>query len=80
MIQPPRVGPSVGPMNTPTPKRAEAKPRCSRVKVSKRMAWEVESRAPPPMPWMKRKATSCQMLWAWPQAIEATVKRRIELT
>ena len=68
----------VGPMNTPMPNRAEAKPRCSRVKVSKRIACEVESRAPPPIPWMKRKATSSQMLWAWPQAIEAAVNSRIE--
>ena len=68
----------VGPMITPIPNSAAAKPRCSSGKVSKRIACEVDRRAPPPIPWMKRKVTSSQMLWAWPQAIEAAVNSRIE--
>ena len=55
MIQPPSVGPRVGPMKTPTPNRAAAVPRCSSENVSKRIAWEVDRRAPPPIPWMNRK-------------------------
>ena len=73
MIQPPTVGPIVGPMKMPTAKRAEAVPRWATVKVSKRIACEVDRRAPPPIPWMNRKATSSQMLCALPQATEAAV-------
>ena len=80
MIQPPSVGPTVGPTTTPRPNRPLARPSSSGGKVSTRIACEVESMAPPPAPWMKRKITSSQRLVAWPQKNEAMVNRMIEPT
>ena len=78
MIQPPSVGPMVGPTKRPTAKSEAAKPRWATVYVSKRIACDVDRSAPPPIPWRNLKATSSQMLWALPQATDAAVKRRIE--
>jgi hypothetical protein len=78
MIQPPSVGPIVGPTKRPIEKSEAAKPRWPTVNVSKRIACEVDSSAPPPIPWRNLKATSSQMLWAFPQATDAAVNRRIE--
>ena len=75
MIQPPRVGPTVGPTTTPRPKRPLAMPSSSGGKVSTRIDCEVESMAPPPAPWMKRKITSSQSPVAWPQKNDAMVNR-----
>jgi len=55
-----------------------AAPRSSGRKVSYRIAWDVGSSAPPPIPWIKRNRTSVQMLSARPQSSEAKVKRRME--
>jgi hypothetical protein len=68
----------VGPITTPRPKRPLARPSSSGGKVSIRIDCEVEKSAPPPTPWMKRKATSSQMFVACPQKKDATVKRTIE--
>ena len=78
MIQPPSVGPRVGPTMTPTPKIAVAAPRSSNGKTSKRIAWAVEMSAPPPIPCRTREPTRVSRVWALPQKKDAVVKRMIE--
>ena len=45
VMYPPRVGPIVGPMTTPRPNIALARPSCSRGNVSTRMDWEVRQQS-----------------------------------
>ena len=78
MIQPPRVGPSVGPTITPIPKMAWPIPRSLAGKTSKRMACAVLMSAPPPIPCTTRAPTSSPSVWALPQKNDATVKMAIE--
>src|SRR5258708_17904610 len=78
-MYPPSVGPRVGPTITPTPKIAIAVPNSSRGNTSYRIACEVESRAPPPNPWMIRQNTSAMRECALPQKNDATTKIAIHL-
>jgi len=48
MIQPPRVGPMVGPTKRPTAKNGRGEAALATVKVSKRIAWDVERSGPAP--------------------------------
>jgi hypothetical protein len=59
-ITPPSVGPIVGPIITPIPKMAEAVGLSDISKASKRIDWEVDNNAPPPIPCINRHATSSQ--------------------
>ena len=68
----------VGPIITPIPNNACPSANWLGGKVSIRMACEVAMSAPPPMPWIKRKATSSQMLVLCPQAMEASVNSTTE--
>jgi hypothetical protein len=68
----------VGPTITLIPKIAWPAARSSNGNTSNRIAWAVEIRAPPPMPWITRPATSISSDDAFPQRNEATVNRTIE--
>ena len=77
-MYPPRVGPSVGPTMTPTPKIAIAVPYSSRGNSSYRIACEVESSAPPPTPCTMRQNTSDPSECALPQKNDARTNSAID--
>ena len=55
------------PSTIPIPKSPEAKPRSLVSKASKSMACDVDSNAPPPMPWINRQKTNSHRLSDAPQ-------------
>ena len=78
MIQPPSVGPRIGATITPMPKAAIAWPRLCGGKLSSRMAWEIGTIAPPPMPCSTRATMSQGRLVAMPQSTEVSVKSAMQ--
>src|SRR5690242_12389783 len=78
-MYPPSVGPRAGPTITPMPKMAMAVPYSDFGNSSYRMAWDVESRAPPPMPWMIRQTINSVSECEFPHRNDAMVKMAMEL-
>ena len=78
MIQPPRRGPTIGPIMAPMPKMAMAWPCFSRGKASSRMDWLIGTRPPPPMPWRTRKNMRLFRLHAEPHMKELNVNNAME--
>jgi hypothetical protein len=80
VIQPPRVGPRVGPAIIPRPNSPIAIPTSSRGNASNSTACDVAMRAPPPNPWTTRqKISSCSVPDA-PQKKDEAVKMRMDVT
>jgi len=76
VIQPPSVGPMVGPMTTAMEKTAMAMPCSSGGKVCRRIACSLGCSAPAPSPWTTRQKTSAPSELAVPQSAEPTMKTR----
>ncbi len=77
--KPPRTGPTVGPMITPTEKIACAAACLSAGKLSRNIACDVEMRPPPPSPWITRQNTSSVSERDSPHISEAAVKIKIDV-
>ena len=67
MIYPPTTGPKVGPSTIPIPNNPEAIPLSFGSKASNKMAWEVDNKAPPPIPCINRQNTNSQSESEFPQ-------------
>src|SRR5690242_17693657 len=78
MMNPPSVGPMVGPTITPTPNIAWPMPTSWGGNASQSVDCAVERSAPPPSPWMMRQNTSDQSVVDAPQNIDATMNSAIE--
>ena len=69
------MGPTAGARTTPSPYKPIATPCSSREKVSRRIAWDIGIRTPPPIPWRMRNATMNGRVRARPHSMELTVNR-----
>ena len=78
MIQPPMMGPRIGPTMAPMPKIAIATPCCFGGNASSRMDWLTGTSPPPAIPCITRKKIRLGRLQAEPQRKELTVNRTME--
>src|SRR6185437_5763946 len=76
--QPPRAGPTIGPIMTPTPQTAIADPCFSGGLISNSTACDRGTSAAPHNPWSKRASTICASDPAIPQSTEASVNPAME--
>jgi len=79
VIQPPRVGPSVGATMIPSRKIACTSPCCSRGKIWRIVAWAVDRSAAPPAPCRMRQTTSSVSELEVPQKKDATMKMMMDV-
>ena len=66
IIQPPKVGPKVGPSTIPIPNKPAAMGLSLGSKASNKIACEVDNNAPPPIPCTKRQIINSIKLSDWP--------------
>src|SRR6185312_5017072 len=76
--QPPRAGPTIGPIITPIPQTAIAEPCFSGGLISSSTACDNGTRAAPHNPWISRASTISPSVPATPHSTEASVKPEIE--